>query len=134
IQSPKPVKPNETRRIVAESYARSAVDQLSARLGAAELSDDDSEDDSEDDSSDDESDVPSLSSRSSNTSSPSSVSSTSSCCTCERYGITRAGDRVKLDCGGSRCGYSDDGESCSSESEDEYRAQTTRRQGVVVRR
>ncbi|TKA79818.1 hypothetical protein B0A49_00740 [Cryomyces minteri] len=134
IQSPKPVKPNETRRIVAESYARSAVDQLSARLGAAELSDDDDDDDSEDDSSDDESDVPSLSSRSSNSSSPSSVSSTSSCCTCERYGITRAGDCVKLDCGGSRCGYSDDDESCSSESEDEYRAQTTRRQGVVVRR
>lgn len=29
-------------------------------------------------------------------------------CRCERYGITRGGDWVKLDCGGTRCGYSDD--------------------------
>ena len=63
----------------------------------------------------------------------SSASSVSSCCTCERYGITRAGSRVKLDCGGSRCGYSDSSE-CSSESEDEYRQRTTRRQGIVVRK
>jgi hypothetical protein len=82
--------------------------------------------------------VPSLttSSRSSGSTSPSSVSSAGSCCTCERYGITRSGDRVKLDCGGSRCGYySDDVSSgCSSESdEDVHRVCTTRRQGVVVR-
>jgi len=107
-----------------------------SRLGwgvAAEASE--SEDDSEDDdSSDDDSDVPSLtSSRSSNTSSPSSVSSTSSCCTCERYGITRAGNRVKLDCGGSRCGYSD-GSDCSSESEEETCSRSARRQGIVVRK
>jgi hypothetical protein len=94
----------------------------------------DSEDDSDDSDSDDDSDVPSLTSRSSGSSTPSSVSSTSSCCTCERYGITRAGARVKLDCGGNRCGYSD-GSECSSESEDEYHSQrATRRQGVVVRR
>jgi hypothetical protein len=62
------------------------------------------------------------------------VSSTSSCCTCERYGITRAGSRVKLDCGGSRCGYSESSE-CSSESEGEVKcARTTRRQGIVVRK
>ena len=51
-------------------------------------------------------------------STPSSLSSGSSC-TCNRYGVTRRGDRVKLDCGGSRCGYSDDSSSaCSSDSED----------------
>jgi len=78
----------------------------------------------------------SLSSRSSGSdrSSPSSLSSLSSSsssskCSCNRYGVTRRGDRVKLDCGGSRCGYSDDSSSCSnlessdseseSESEDE---------------
>ncbi|KAJ5484536.1 Immunoglobulin E-set [Penicillium expansum] len=61
-------------------------------------------------------------------------------CRCERYGITRKGDRVKLDCGGARCGYvesSDD--SCSEseyESDEEYcRARNAvRRQGIVVRR
>ena len=49
-----------------------------------------------------------------------------------RYGITRAGSRVKLDCVGSRCGYSD-GSECSSESEDDYKRGTTRRHGIVVR-
>jgi hypothetical protein len=58
--------------------------------------------------------------------------STGSSCSCERYGITRGGDRVKLDCGGSRCGYSDE-ESCCSSSDDEYVASSTRRQGIVVR-
>jgi hypothetical protein len=131
IVSPKPVKPNQTRQITTEQFAHPTVEMLAARFAAADL--EDSEDDSEDDSSDDESDVPSLSSRSSNSSTPSSASSVSSCCTCERYGITRAGSRVKLDCGGSRCGFSD-GSECSSESEDEYRARSTRRQGMVVRK
>lgn len=129
IQSPKPVKPNQTRQITTEQFAHPTVEMLAAKFAAADL---DSEDDSDSDS-DAESDVPSLSSRSSNSSTPSSASSVSSCCTCERYGITRAGSRVKLDCGGSRCGYSD-GSECSSESEDEYRARTTRRQGMVVRK
>jgi hypothetical protein len=82
----------------------------------------------------------SLSSRS-DSSSPSSASSLSSYssspsanCTCERYGITRAGDRVKLDCGGSRCGYSDDSSSCCSSGEEEYIPASSRRHGVVVRR
>jgi hypothetical protein len=130
IQSPKPVKPNQTRQITTEQFAHPTVEMLAAKFAAADL--EDSEDDSDSDS-DADSDVPSLSSRSSNSSTPSSASSVSSCCTCERYGITRAGSRVKLDCGGSRCGYSD-GSECSSESEDEYRARTTRRQGMVVRK
>ncbi|KAK5011260.1 hypothetical protein LTR28_004436 [Elasticomyces elasticus] len=143
IQSPKPTKPNATRAITTEQFTHPTVEQLAARFGAQRLanthdsdSDSSEEEDSEDDSdSDTSSNVPSLSSRSSNSSSPSSVSSSGSCCTCERYGITRAGGRVKLDCGGSRCGYSDgDSEECSSESEDEYRARTTRRQGIVVRK
>jgi len=132
IQRPKPYKPNQTRQITTEQFVHPTVEMLAAKFAAAEL--DDSEDDTDSSSdSDAESDVPSLSSRSSNNSTPSSASSVSSCCTCERYGITRAGSRVKLDCGGSRCGYSD-GSECSSESEDEYRARTTRRQGIVVRK
>lgn len=131
IKSPKPVKPHETRSIRGEQFAHATVEQLSAKFARAEI---DSESESESDS-DADSDVPSLSSsRSSNTSTPSSVSSTSSsCCSCERYGITRNGNRVKLDCGGSRCGYSD-GSECSSDSDGDYRNRTTRRQGVVVRK
>ncbi|KAJ5681456.1 uncharacterized protein N7477_001396 [Penicillium maclennaniae] len=61
-------------------------------------------------------------------------------CRCERYGITRKGDRVKLDCGGSRCGYvtesSDASCSESEDSDEEYRRARSgvRRQGIVVRR
>ena len=63
-----------------------------------------------------------------------------SICSCERYGITRKGDRVKLDCGGSRCGYMTESSeaSCSeeSDSDEEYRRARAgvRRQGIVVRR
>jgi len=135
IQSPKPARPNETKTITTENFRHPTVEQLAAKFASAQISDSEEDSSEEEDSSDsdDASDVPSLSSRSSNSSTPSSVSSVSSCCTCERYGITRAGNRVKLDCGGSRCGYSD-GSECSSESEDEHRACTTRRQGIVVRK
>ncbi|KAF2430177.1 hypothetical protein EJ08DRAFT_254838 [Tothia fuscella] len=134
IKSPKPYNPVQTAHLVAADYSHATVDQLTARFGAAQL-DDDSDSDSDD--SDADSDVPSLtSSRSSNSSSPSSVSSNSSYCSCERYGITRSGNRVKLDCGGARCGYSDS-ESCGSESETEAysskHANSTRRHGVVIR-
>jgi hypothetical protein len=134
IVSPKPYKPQETRMVRTEAFAAPTLEQLTAKFSRANVQDSDSESESDSDS-DVGSDVPSLSSRSSrssNSSTPSSVSSTSSCCTCERYGITRAGGRVKLDCGGSRCGYSD-GSDCSSESEDDYKRGTTRRHGIVVR-
>ena len=131
IQSPLPQKPNACRTITEEQFAHPTVETLSAKFAAQQLAE--SEEESSEDDSDTDSDVPSLSSRSSNSSTPSSVSSTSSCCTCERYGITRAGTRVKLDCGGSRCGSSD-GSECSSESEDDHRRQATRRQGIVVRK
>jgi hypothetical protein len=141
IQSPLPTKPNATRQITKEQFKNPTVEQLSAKLAATEISDseesssEEEEEDSSEDDSESGSDVPSLTSRSSNNSSPSSLSSTSSCCTCERYGITRGGDRVKLDCGGARCGYTSGSSSeCSSESEDDHKKATTRRQGIVVRK
>lgn len=140
IQSPRAIKPGQVQKIVnaAEQYEQATLEQLNSRFSQATLSDseDDSDDDSDSDGTEfsDSDSVPSLTSRSSNSSSPSSLSSHSSCCTCERYGITRAGGRVKLDCGGSRCGYSDGGSSCSSSDEEEvYRVRTTRRQGMVVK-
>jgi len=141
IVSPTPVKPHQTRQIVETQYNTAALDQLSSRFARTTISpsssvssrsysDSDSYFDSD---SDVGSDVPSLTSRSTNSSSPSSVSSGSSCCTCERYGITRSGERVKLDCGGARCGFSDDSSECSSEDERVYDVKTTRRQGVIIR-
>jgi hypothetical protein len=131
IKCPKPYNPVQTANIVAQGYNQASVDELTARFGYAHLDEDDSEIDSDADS-----DVPSLtSSRSSNSSSPSSGMSSdgSSCCTCERYGITRSGKRVLIDCGGSRCGYSDDSSDCASEDECEQKIRATRRQGVVIR-
>lgn len=138
IAAPKPQRPHETRQVIQTQYDKSTLDALSSKFARHTISpassttsiseDDDSEFDSDADS-----DVPSLTSRSTNSSSPSSVSSGSSCCTCERYGITRSGDRVKLDCGGARCGYSDDSSECSSEDEYIYEEKKTRRQGVVIR-
>lgn len=150
IKSPRPTKPHETRQITSEQFSHPTVEMLAAKFGASRLYPDSDSADSDSDS-DIDSDVPSLnSSRSSNSSTPSSVSSaassSSSCCTCERYGITRQGGRVKLDCGGSRCGGSEVGsegssECCSSDEEEEkkesrYRARErmTRRQGLVVRK
>lgn len=137
IVAPKPERPHQTRQVINTQYDKDTLEALSTRFARQTISPANSE--SDQDSyvdSDDESDVPSLtsrSSRSSNSSSPSSVSSGSSCCTCERYGITRNGDRVKLDCGGARCGYSDESSDCSSEDEYVYEEKTTRRQGVVIR-
>jgi hypothetical protein len=132
IKSPKPYNPAQTKNIVAQGYNQATVDELTARFGYANINEEDSDSDSDADS-----DVPSLtSSRSSNSSSPSSASDVSSCCTCERYGITRSGNRVKLDCGGARCGYaySDASSSCASDSEEEYKkTKATRRHGVVIR-
>jgi len=135
IQSPTPLTPHATKYILEADYGAPTVEELTSRFSAATMDDYDY----------DLSNSPpssvgsSLSSRSDN-SSPSSASSfsdysspSSGECTCERYGITRNGDRVKLDCGGSRCGYSEDSSSCCSD-EDEYLSPSSRRNGLVVRR
>jgi|SwirhirootsSR2_FD_contig_51_5264549_length_1061_multi_2_in_0_out_0_1 hypothetical protein len=118
IKSPQPVAPHATRTILDADYE---VDELAEQFAAHELE------------SDDDSDLSYRSSPSSSVSGYSTPASDCSDCSCERYGITRKGERVRLDCGGSRCGY--DGSSCSSESEEEYVSPTSsRRNGVVMRR
>jgi hypothetical protein len=134
IKSPKPINPHATKYILESDYAAPTVEELTSRFSASTID----EYDYELSSSPPSSVGSSLSSRS-DSSSPSSASSLSDysssslSCTCERYGITRAGDRVKLDCGGSRCGY-DDESSCCSSDEEEYISANSRRQGIVVRR
>jgi len=142
IQSPKPQSPHATKYILEADYGAPTVEELTNRFSAAAIADEYGYDVA---GSPPSSVGSSLSSRS-DSDSPSSASSlsdystprSSSCgCTCERYGITRGGDRVKLDCGGSRCGYSDDSSSCcssGSDREEEYVSGSSRRHGLVVRR
>jgi hypothetical protein len=135
IKAPKPVSPNATRNIVDFDE-----DELSARFSQTGIYDEYeyAENIVDDFGSDDGSSAGSSFSYGSGSSSPSSSvsgystpASDCSSCTCERYGITRKGDRVRIDCGGSRCSYED---SCSSsESESEYVERSSRRHGVVVR-
>jgi hypothetical protein len=110
----------------AEYYDSETMDQLSARFGAAGL-DDDMYVSSPASSVSYRSDSSSPSSQLSGYSTPASDCSS---CTCERYGITRKGERVLLDCGGSRCGY--DSESCSDSEDEEYECSSSRRHGMIV--
>ncbi|PGH14554.1 hypothetical protein AJ80_05874 [Polytolypa hystricis UAMH7299] len=139
IMHPKPSKPYASRQLREADFSMpSTVEELTARYSKHELSDSDSDLSSSPPSSAGSS----LSSRSS-PSSLSSLSDDSSLCSCERYGITRRGDRVKIDCGGSRCGGkspldsdSDSSYCCDSDSEEEYRhaRPVARGQRISVRR
>ncbi|ROT37674.1 hypothetical protein SODALDRAFT_361401 [Sodiomyces alkalinus F11] len=150
IKAPKPMSPHATRHILDADYCdEEALEELTARFGSAGF---DEEDIITDFSNSPVSSTGSSLSYRSDSSSPSSSlsgystpSSDCSSCTCERYGITRKGERVKIDCGGERCGYGDDTSSCSSATSDseedgeEYEAAprkpvaaTSRRNGIVV--
>jgi hypothetical protein len=138
IVAPKPMSPHATRNILdADYYDDEQIEELTARIGSADL--DDSDYSTDFSTSPVSSSGSSLSSRSGSSSPSSSLSGYStpasdySNCTCERYGITRKGDRVKIDCGGARCGYSDDDSSCSSSGEEVYVSRSSRRNGIVVR-
>jgi hypothetical protein len=134
------MSPHATKSILEADYGAPSVEELTSRFIATAITDNYDYDLA---GSPPSSVGSSLSSRS-DSSSPSSASSlsdyssprsTSVGCTCQRYGITRKGDRVKLDCGGSRCGYSDDSSSCcSSGGEEEYISASSRRHGVIIRR
>jgi hypothetical protein len=141
IKAPKPMSPHATRHILESDYD---VDELSNRFASTGFDDYDEDiitdfgtDSPLSSSSLSSSSSSSLSYRSDSSSPNSSLSGYStpssdcSSCTCERYGITRKGERVRIDCGGERCGY---GDSCSSsEDEGEYVGYSTRRNGIVMR-
>jgi hypothetical protein len=139
IKAPKPMSPHATKHILNADFADSSIDELSERFGSAGLDDDYCEFVTDFGATDSRvsSNASSLSYRSDSSSPNSSMSGYStpgsdcSTCTCERYGITRKGERVRLDCGGSRCGYGDGSSDCSSE-DDEY--VSSRRNGIVVHR
>jgi hypothetical protein len=135
IKAPKPVSPNATRHILDNDFDE---EELSSRFASTGIYDDYYNEDVITDfgapGSPASSVGSSLSYRSDSSASSSGYStpaSDCSSCTCERYGITRKGERVRLDCGGSRCSFDD---SCSSsEDEAEYVERSSRRNGIVVR-
>jgi len=137
IKSPKPVSPGATRNILNEDYVdEAAIEELTARFGSTDIDEVYLDENFVLAGSPLSSSTSSLSSRSelsSDLSGYSTPASDCSSCTCERYGITRMGERVRIDCGGARCGVSDS-ESCSSEDEEEeYIPQSSRRHGILVR-
>jgi hypothetical protein len=133
IKAPKPVSPNATRHILDNDFDEDALSSQFAATGIYDY-DEDIITDFGAPGSPVSSTGSSLSYRSDNSSSSGYSTPASDCssCTCERYGITRKGERVRLDCGGSRCSFED---SCSSsEDETEYVERSSRRNGIVVRR
>jgi hypothetical protein len=126
IQHPRPSKPYASRQLREADYSTSPVctDDLAERFAGTRISDRGYDHPSSPASTFSSSSGSTFSDSGSGKSSPRSLSSVSSVCTCERYGITRSGQRVRLDCGGSRCGYSSGSASecseSSSESEVEY--------------
>ncbi|KAI1609594.1 hypothetical protein EDD36DRAFT_75794 [Exophiala viscosa] len=114
IQHPKPSKPYASRGVREADYDDSPIDDLDERFAGYHIHDPASASPSE--ISDDGSSSGTAFSRSS----PSTLSSVSDrSCRCERYGVTRSGQRVKLDCGGKRCGGWSSSECDSTGSEED---------------
>lgn len=136
IQHPRPSKPYASRGLREADYSRSPTDELSERFAGTRISDHHSYRYSPPSSIGSDTSFTDSGDSDTYRSSPSSLSSLSdppASCRCERYGITRSGNRVKLDCGGSRCGYADSSSGCSSsngessESEDDRRRSSSKR-------
>jgi len=130
-----------SRQFCQAGHSPTSMKALNSQFGKMEMSDSDSDISSTPPSSLGGS---SLSSRGGSTS-PSSLSSLSdsgSACSCQRYGITTSGERVRIHCGGKRCGglsqseSSSGSEPCSSDSDEDYRRARTilRQQAIRVRR
>jgi len=130
IQHPKPSKPYASRQLREADYEASPVDDLEERFAGYRISSDPSSA-SPSELSDDSSSSGTGFSRSS----PSSLSSVSDrSCRCERYGVTRSGQRVRLDCGGKRCGgWSSSSSECESTESDEDSSEDERRRKAQAR-
>lgn len=125
IAHPKPQKPHASRGIREADYEVSPVEELESRFAATELSRNATRYSPMSAStlssgSEASGTVFSSSPSQSSCSDESESSEEDSRCRCNRYGLTRSGQRVKLDCGGKRCGYASSSEEESeSDSEDE---------------
>lgn len=140
IKSPKPITPLAASHILR--YDEDEIDALAAQFGGTVMINDEGVVSGILSSSPVSSSGSSFYSRSDTSSPGSSASSRSgystpasdyNVCSCDNYGITRRGDRVKIDCGGRVCGYSDDDASSSDCSSGDEAASPVRRRGVVFR-
>lgn len=144
IQAPMPISPYATQKILSSDYYDDEeVERLMARFCHVAIDSDD-DNNAAAGASPVSSTGSSLSSRSESSSPGSSMSGYStpgsecSTCTCDRYGITRSGERIKLDCGGSWCGYGDGGSPHSSSAGHDdripihYSRHSSRRNGFVL--
>lgn len=109
IYHPRPQKPYASQGLREADYDASPIEDLEERFAGTKLSDRTYLSSP--------SDLSDLSEGSSGTVFSSCSDNTSSCtssdddartrCRCNRFGLTRDGRRVMLDCGGKRCGYAD---------------------------
>lgn len=120
IHHPRPQKPYASQGLREADYDASPIEDLEERFAGTKLSDRPYLSSP--------SDLSDLSEGSSGTVFSSCSDNTSSCtssdddartrCRCNRFGLTRDGRRVMLDCGGKRCGYaeSDSSSACDGSS------------------
>lgn len=137
IVCPKPQKPYASRQIREADYEVSPIDDLEERFASSRISDRSRHYASSPSELSDSSSGPEFSEPSS-AGTGSSCSSVSPTCRCGRFGLTRDGRRVKLDCGGTRCGYGDSSSSeCASSSDDseseDERAKSRKRIQAAIR-
>ncbi|KAK5948907.1 hypothetical protein OHC33_009993 [Knufia fluminis] len=133
IIHPKPQKPYASRGLREAEYDTSPIDDLEERFAGTRLSDRHASSSPSELSECSESSGTVFSSSAGSSSSATSDSDGDRC-RCNRWGVTRDGRRVMLDCGGKKCGYtsSDDSSECTtSEDEEEDDAQ---RQAELRRR
>lgn len=136
IIHPKPQKPYASRGLREADYDASPIDDLEDRFAGTRLSDRHAASSPSELSECSESSGTVFSSSAGSASSATSDSDGDRC-RCNRYGVTRDGRKVMLDCGGKRCGYteSDDSSECeSSESSSDEEEEETQRQAELRRR
>lgn len=138
IQCPRPQKPYASRQLREADYEVSPIEDLEIRFASSRISERSRNyNSSPSDFSDCSSSGPEFSEPSSAGSGFSRVRANPAC-RCGRYGVTRDGKRVPLDCGGSKCSnYSDSSSDCTSSSDsdsEEERLRERRRLKAVLRK
>lgn len=133
IEHPKPQKPYASRGLREADYEISPIDDLEERFAGTRLSDRHAASSPSELSECSESSGTVFSSSADSASSATSDSDGDRC-RCNRWGVTRDGRRVMLDCGGKKCGYtsSDDSSECETSSDEEE--EETQRQAELRRR
>lgn len=135
IKSPRPITPHAAKFILEADYGSSSIQEITSRFSASTIDNyqlnhsksPSSMSSSSGSSFSDQFDSDSPISTSSNSSfGDYNSSSPGSYCKCEHYGVTRRGERVKLDCSNDKCGYLHDFNSSRS-CKDEANARATQR-------